>query len=67
MEAYLRKVAIADRDTVKKYLLGMSDDNFDPDLHPDYSSLGDAHGVWYEAKQFFAKELANKFYTGEKS
>jgi len=65
MEAYQHGVAIADRDSVKKYLLGMSDENFDPDSH--CTSLGDAYEVWHHAKKFFGQELTKKFYTGEKS
>jgi hypothetical protein len=67
-EAYLSNVASADRDTVKKFLLAKDHDTFCEE-HGDeyYTGLADARGVWYDAKIFFAKELLNKFNTGEKS
>jgi len=67
-EAYLSNVASADRDTVKKFLLAKDHDTFCEE-HGDeyYTGLADARGVWYDAKQFFAKELTKQFHTGEKS
>jgi hypothetical protein len=67
-EAYLSNVASADRDTVKKFLLAKDHDTFCEE-HGDeyYTGLADARGVWYDAKIFFAKEMMNKFNTGEKS
>jgi hypothetical protein len=55
MKAYLKGVAVADRDTVKAYLLGKLDDHFDNDYHPDYSNITDALEVWSYAKEFYTK------------
>ena len=67
MQAYQNSVAVADRVTVKKYMLAREGENFDGDYHPDYSNITDAHEVWFHAKKFYGQELTKKFYTGEKS
>jgi len=67
IKAYSTNVAVADDDVVKAFVLSDDHDEFYKDHSDTYSGLADAHGVWRDAKNFFAQELAKKFYTGEKS
>jgi len=67
IKAYSTNVAVADDHVVKAFVLSDDHDEFYKDHSDTYSGLADAHGVWRDAKNFFAKELAKKFYTGEKS
>jgi hypothetical protein len=55
MTAYQNSVAVAERDTVKKYMVARDRENFDGDDHPDYSNITDAHEVWDHARRFFTK------------
>ena len=67
IKAYSTNVAVADDHVVKAFVLSDDHDEFYKDHSDTYSGLADAHGVWRDAKNFFAQELAKKFYTGEKS
>jgi len=67
IKAYSTNVAVADDHVVKAFVLSDDHDEFYKDHSDTYSGLADAHGVWRDAKNFFAQELAKKFNTGEKS
>lgn len=67
IKAYSTNVAVADDDVAKAFVLSNDHDEFYKDHSDTYSGLADAHGVWRDAKNFFAKELTKQFYTGEKS
>ena len=67
IKAYSTNVAVADDEVTKAFVLSDDHDEFYKDHSDTYSGLADAHGVWRDAKNFFAQELAKKFYTGEKS
>jgi len=56
IEAYKRNVGSAPRELVELFLMMQDDHDAFYELHSEYySSIADAHGMWFDAKQHFTK------------
>ena len=59
ISAYQHNVGNAPREIVELFLMMQDDHDAFYELHSEYySSIADAHGMWFDAKQHFTKVTA---------